>query len=85
MKIRAARHGEPLPTPVTHVHLHDGPKVVHRYDLQPLAEQAGVYTVRPPGNPGRAQETRRHRPRSTGPEVDSLHSGSQVTRTMCPR
>jgi hypothetical protein len=55
VEIRAARHGEPLPT-VTHVHLHDGPKVVHRYDLQPLAEQAGVYTVRPPGSPGRAQE-----------------------------
>jgi len=54
VEIRAARHGEPLPT-VTHVHLHDGPKVVHRYDLQPLAEQAGVYTVRPPENPGRAE------------------------------
>ena len=35
VEIRAARHGEPLPT-VTHVHLHDGPKVVHRYDLEPL-------------------------------------------------
>ena len=52
VEIRAARHGEPLPT-VTHVHLHDGPKVVHRYDLQPLAEQAGIYTVRPPENPER--------------------------------
>jgi hypothetical protein len=52
VEIRAARHGEPLPT-VTHVHLHDGPKVVHRYDLQPLAEQAGIYTVRPPENPDR--------------------------------
>ena len=51
VEIRAARHGEPLPT-VTHVHLHDGPKVVHRYDLQPLAEQAGIYNVRPPENPG---------------------------------
>jgi hypothetical protein len=50
VEIRAARHGEPLPT-VTHVHLHDGPKVVHRYDLQPLAEQAGIYTVRPRENP----------------------------------
>jgi len=49
VEIRAARHGEPLPT-VTHVHLHDGPKVVHRYDLQPLAEQAGIYTVRPREN-----------------------------------
>ena len=47
VEIRPARHGEPLPT-VTHVHLHDGPKVVHRYDLQPLSEQAGVYHVRRP-------------------------------------
>jgi hypothetical protein len=54
VEIRAARHGEPLPT-VTHVHLHDGPKVVHRYDLQPLAEQAGIYNVRPPENLGQAQ------------------------------
>lgn len=46
VEIRSARHGEPLPT-VTHVHLHDGPKVVHRYDLQPLSDQAGVYHVRP--------------------------------------
>ena len=54
VEIRAARHGAPLPT-VTHVHLHDGPKLVHRYDLQPLAEQAGIYTVRPPENPGRTE------------------------------
>jgi hypothetical protein len=47
VEIRAARHGEPLPT-VTHVHLHDGPKVVHRYDLQPLTPQAGVYHLRQP-------------------------------------
>ena len=46
VEIRAARHGEPLPT-VTHVHLHDGPKVVHRYDLQALTDQAGVYHLRP--------------------------------------
>lgn len=46
VEIRAARHGEPLPT-VTHVHLHGGPKVVHRYDLTPLGPQAGVYTLRP--------------------------------------
>jgi hypothetical protein len=47
VEVRAARHGDPLPT-VTHVHLHDGPKVVHRYDLQTLAGQAGVYQLRPP-------------------------------------
>jgi hypothetical protein len=46
VEIRAARHGEPLPT-VTHVHLHDGPKVVHRYDLEPLVEGVGVYNLRP--------------------------------------
>jgi hypothetical protein len=46
VQIREARHGEPLPT-ITHVHLHGGPKVVHRYDLQPLGEHAGVYHLRP--------------------------------------
>ncbi|MDT0277499.1 hypothetical protein [Blastococcus goldschmidtiae] len=46
VEIRKACHGEPLPT-VTHVHLHGGPKVVHRYDLETLADGAGVYTVRP--------------------------------------
>ena len=45
VEIRAARHGEPLPT-VTHVHLSDGPKVVHRYDLQPLPGSTGVYHLR---------------------------------------
>ena len=47
VEIRAARHGELLPT-ITHVHLHDGPKVVHRYDLEPLSEGVGVYNLRPP-------------------------------------
>jgi hypothetical protein len=46
VEVRAARHGEP-PATVTHVHLHDGPKVVHRYDLQPLPGPTGVYHVRP--------------------------------------
>jgi hypothetical protein len=45
VEIRDARHGAPLPT-ITHIHLHEGPKVVHRYDLQPLAEGAGVYHLR---------------------------------------
>jgi hypothetical protein len=47
VEIREARHGDPLPT-VTHVHLHGGPKVVHRYDLEPLADGVGVYNLRPP-------------------------------------
>ncbi len=45
VEIREARHGEPLPT-ITHVHLHGGPKVVHRYDLQALTGSAGVYHLR---------------------------------------
>jgi len=63
VEIRPARHGEPLPT-VTHVHLHDGPKVVHRYDLQPLAEQAGVYHVRPAPERPERPETPERRGRS---------------------
>lgn len=47
VEVRAARHGDPLPT-VTHVHLHDGPKVVHRYDLEPLVDGVGIYNLRPP-------------------------------------
>ncbi|MGY1831064.1 hypothetical protein ACI8AA_11655 [Geodermatophilus sp. SYSU D01180] len=45
VEVRAARHGAPLPT-VTHVHLHGGPKVVSRYDLQSLPGRAGVYHLR---------------------------------------
>ncbi len=45
VEVREARHGAPLPT-VTHTHLHDGPKVVHHYDLHPLAPSAGVYHLR---------------------------------------
>ena len=47
VEVRAARHGSPLPT-VTHVHLHGGPKVVHRYDLQLVTAAAAVYHLRPP-------------------------------------
>ena len=46
VEIRPAHQGAPLPV-ITHVHLHDGPKVVHRYDLEPLTDEAAVYTVRP--------------------------------------
>jgi hypothetical protein len=46
VEVRDARHGDPLPT-ITHVHLHGGPKVVHRYDLQELTDQAWIYHVRP--------------------------------------
>ncbi len=74
VEIRAARHGDPLPT-VTHVHLHDGPKVVSRYDLQPLPGQAGVYHLRPRSpQPGRqepgCQEPGRQQPGRQGSAAD---------------
>ena len=50
VEVRPARHGDPLPT-VTHVHLHEGPKVVSRYDLQELPGAAGVYHLRQPVRP----------------------------------
>ncbi len=56
VEVRPARHGDPLPT-VTHVHLHDGPKVVSRYDLQELPGQAGVYHLRPPASRRGGDET----------------------------
>lgn len=46
VQFRSARHGEPLPT-ITHVYLHGGPKVVHRYDLERTTEHGGVYHLRP--------------------------------------
>jgi hypothetical protein len=55
VQVREARHGEP-PQTVTHVHLHDGPKVVHRYDLQSLPGQNGVYHVRPRAGARREQD-----------------------------
>ena len=47
VEIRRADQGEPLPT-ITHVYLHEGPKVVHRYDLESLPGRAAVYNLRPP-------------------------------------
>ena len=67
VEIREARHGDPLPT-ITHVHLHGGPKVVHRYDLQSLSGSAGVYHVRPRTRPGE----RRRRPRHDCPDAPTL-------------
>jgi hypothetical protein len=36
---------EPYPT-IRHVHLHEGPKIVHHYDLQDTAGDVGEYRVR---------------------------------------
>ncbi|MCV2491008.1 hypothetical protein OF117_16765 [Geodermatophilus sp. YIM 151500] len=45
VQVRAARFGEP-PATITHVHLHAGPKVVHRYDRQELPGRNSVYHLR---------------------------------------
>lgn len=65
VEVRPARHGDPLPT-VTHVHLHDGPKVVSRYDLQELPGAAGVYHLRPAVRPRSRDEAGRGREDSAG-------------------
>jgi hypothetical protein len=33
---------------VTHVHLHEGPKIVHHYDLHEVAGHGGEYRLRDP-------------------------------------
>ncbi|NMH95241.1 hypothetical protein HF519_27520 [Pseudonocardia bannensis] len=34
------------PATVCHVHLHDGPKIVHQYDLHEVAGHGGEYRLR---------------------------------------
>jgi hypothetical protein len=36
----------PAPPVVRHVHLHDGPKIVHLYDLHEVAGHGGEYRLR---------------------------------------
>jgi hypothetical protein len=37
---------QPAPPVVRHVHLHDGPKIVHLYDLHEVAGHGGEYRLR---------------------------------------
>nr|WP_214368787.1 hypothetical protein [Pseudonocardia sp. H11422] len=37
---------EPAAATVRHVHLHDGPKIVHEYDLHEVAGHGGEYRLR---------------------------------------
>jgi hypothetical protein len=37
---------EPAPPVVRHTHLHDGPKIVHHYDLHEVAGHGGEYRLR---------------------------------------
>ena len=40
---------DPAPPVVRHIHLHDGPKIVHLYDLHEVAGHGGEYRLREPG------------------------------------
>ncbi|MCW0213738.1 MAG: hypothetical protein OJJ54_10285 [Pseudonocardia sp.] len=37
---------EDVPATIRHVHLHDGPKIVHHYDLHEVAGHGGEYRLR---------------------------------------
>ena len=39
---------DPAPPVVRHTHLHDGPKIVHLYDLHEVAGHGGEYRLRHP-------------------------------------
>jgi hypothetical protein len=39
---------DPAPPVVRHTHLHDGPKIVHLYDLHEVAGHGGEYRLRQP-------------------------------------
>jgi hypothetical protein len=47
---------DPPPDTVRFVHLHDGPKIVHHYDLHEVAGHGGEYRLRDP-DPGDADIT----------------------------
>ena len=71
VEIRAARHGEPLPT-VTHVHLHDGPE--GRSPLRPRAAHRGRRRLPPAAagaetGPGRVGRRLSRVPRDMNPRT----------------
>ena len=56
---------DPAPPVVRHTHLHDGPKIVHLYDLHEVAGHGGEYRLRRGADP--VDCGRRHAVRSSGP------------------
>jgi hypothetical protein len=48
-RVHTRKPAEPAPCTVRYVHLHDGPKIVHHYDLHEVAGHGGEYRLRPPG------------------------------------
>ncbi|GAA3054012.1 hypothetical protein GCM10010464_18380 [Pseudonocardia yunnanensis] len=51
-RVHTREPSEPAPCTVRYTHLHDGPKIVHHYDLHEVAGHGGEYRLRPPHAPG---------------------------------
>jgi hypothetical protein len=48
-RVHTREPAEPAPCTVRYTHLHDGPKIVHHYDLHEVAGHGGEYRLRGPG------------------------------------
>ena len=48
-RVHTRAPSEPAPCTVRYTHLHDGPKIVHHYDLHEVAGHGGEYRLRGPG------------------------------------
>ncbi|GAA1248639.1 hypothetical protein GCM10009609_10090 [Pseudonocardia aurantiaca] len=45
-RVHTREPAEPAPGTVRYIHLHDGPKIVHHYDLHEVAGHGGEYRLR---------------------------------------
>jgi hypothetical protein len=48
-RVHTREQTEEVPATVRYVHLHDGPKIVHHYDLHEVAGHGGEYRLREGG------------------------------------
>jgi hypothetical protein len=48
-RVHTRQPSEQAPCTVRFIHLHDGPKIVHHYDLHEVAGHGGEYRLRGPG------------------------------------
>jgi hypothetical protein len=47
-RVHTREPSDPAPCTVRYTHLHDGPKIVHHYDLHEVAGHGGEYRLRRP-------------------------------------
>ena len=55
-RVHTRAPSEPAPCTVRYTHLHDGPKIVHHYDLHEVAGHGGEYRLRRPHAGGSADD-----------------------------